>query len=59
MGLFDVLANTVTGATQIVTGTARLVASPITGIVTGEDDHADRACDQIDEGVHKIGKDTE
>ena len=59
MGIFDVLGNTATGLVQVATGTVRLVASPITGIVTGEDDHADRACDQIDEGVSKIGKDEE
>ena len=58
MGIFDVLSNTVTGVVQVAAGTAKLVVSPVTSIVTGEDDHADRACDTIDEGVQNIGKDS-
>lgn len=53
MGLWNLVRNTVEGVTQTAVGTAKLAASPITGLV--KEDAAEDALDNIDDGIRKVG----
>ena len=58
MSLFNLISNTIEGATQATLGTAKLVASPVTQLIDldSEKSHAEDAIDNISDGINKIGK---